>query len=358
MRRCRRFRAAAGTGPVPLSFAQERLWLFDQLDPGKAVYNVSRALRIRGRLDVEALGRALDTIQERHEVLRSSFPLVDGNPVQAVDAASEPPLSVVDLDRLCAGGARGGGPAHRRGGSTEALRSRGGTRAAGDAAASRPSRITFCSSPFTTSSSMAGLRHLRPRARDALRRRTWKGGRRRWLRCRSSTRILPSGSGSGCAGEVLEEAAVLLEGGSSRAAPAVPGVAHRRSRPPVQSFRGATETISIPQGLAERDPDARPAGGGNSLRDAACGLPGSAASATPGRTTSWWARPVAGRNRSDIEGLIGFFVNTLVFRTDWPAIRPSGSCSDGCARSSIGGLPPIRIFRSRDWSRSSTRSGL
>ena len=48
-----------GPGPAPLSFAQERLWLLDQLDPGKPVFNVSRAHRIRVRLVVEALGRAL-----------------------------------------------------------------------------------------------------------------------------------------------------------------------------------------------------------------------------------------------------------------------------------------------------------
>ena len=44
-----------GDGPAALSFGQERLWLLDRLDPGKAVYNIPRALRIRGRLDVEAL---------------------------------------------------------------------------------------------------------------------------------------------------------------------------------------------------------------------------------------------------------------------------------------------------------------
>ena len=86
-----------GGGPVGLSFGQERLWLLDRLDPGKAVYNIPRAFRIRGRLDVEALGRALETIQERHEVLRSAFPAVDGNPVQVVGPARSPSLPVVDL---------------------------------------------------------------------------------------------------------------------------------------------------------------------------------------------------------------------------------------------------------------------
>ncbi|MFY9549756.1 MAG: condensation domain-containing protein, partial [Thermoanaerobaculia bacterium] len=54
---------------APLSYAQQRLWFLDQLDPGKPRANVSRAFRIRGWLDPDALRRALGTIRERHEVL-------------------------------------------------------------------------------------------------------------------------------------------------------------------------------------------------------------------------------------------------------------------------------------------------
>src|SRR5258708_1624641 len=59
---------------APLSFAQQRLWLIQQLDPQSYLYNVPRALHIRGRLDVPALENALNSIIERHEILRTTFP--------------------------------------------------------------------------------------------------------------------------------------------------------------------------------------------------------------------------------------------------------------------------------------------
>ena len=58
---------------APLSFAQERLWFLDQLDPGASVYNISRAMRLRGRLDTGALVKGLDAIVQRHEILRTRF---------------------------------------------------------------------------------------------------------------------------------------------------------------------------------------------------------------------------------------------------------------------------------------------
>ncbi|APR77528.1 Siderophore biosynthesis non-ribosomal peptide synthetase [Minicystis rosea] len=62
-------------GHLPISFAQERLWLLDQLDPGDASYIVPMALRLEGPLDVSALSRALSEIVRRHEVLRTTFTL-------------------------------------------------------------------------------------------------------------------------------------------------------------------------------------------------------------------------------------------------------------------------------------------
>ena len=66
------------TSPLPLSFAQERMWLLDQLDPGDPSYIIPRALRLRGKLDIPALERSLRDIVARHEVLRTTFATVDG----------------------------------------------------------------------------------------------------------------------------------------------------------------------------------------------------------------------------------------------------------------------------------------
>ena len=81
----------------PVSFAQQRLWFLDQLEPGNAVYNVSTALRLRGPLQVTALEQSLHEIVRRHETLRTTFAVVDGNPVQCIAPYPTVTLPVVDL---------------------------------------------------------------------------------------------------------------------------------------------------------------------------------------------------------------------------------------------------------------------
>ena len=82
---------------APLSFAQQRLWFLNQLEPMSPVYNESRAIRLRGHLDVSALQRALDRIVARHEVLRTNFVTVDGNPQQRIADSRNVELRIIDL---------------------------------------------------------------------------------------------------------------------------------------------------------------------------------------------------------------------------------------------------------------------
>ena len=303
----------AGGGPVPLSFAQQRLWVLDRLDPGKPYFNIPEALRIRGALDIGALARALETIRERHEVLRSVFTLADGNPVQTVTPYEPSPPRVIDLGAL--------------------------PEAAHDAELMRLVEAE-AAQPFDLERGPL-LRILLLRLKDdvhfllftahhivfdgwsrdiffselASLYEAYRAGRpsplppltiqyadfalwqREWLR-----------------GSVLEEQLSYwkrqLEG-----APAVLELPTSRPRPPIQTFRGATESIVL----------SRP------LKDAIRSL-GQREGATlfmtmlaafnvllqrySGREDIVLGSPVAGRNRSDIEGLIGFFVNTIVFRSD------------------------------------------
>ncbi|WP_344056182.1 amino acid adenylation domain-containing protein, partial [Sphaerisporangium rubeum] len=88
-----------GAAP-PLSFAQERLWFLQRFDPGDASYNMYLVLRLRGPLDVRALGDALDAVVARHESLRTSFPDIDGTPIAVVDPPGPVPVERVDLSRV------------------------------------------------------------------------------------------------------------------------------------------------------------------------------------------------------------------------------------------------------------------
>ncbi|HEU4964843.1 MAG TPA: amino acid adenylation domain-containing protein [Bacilli bacterium] len=84
----------------PVSFAQERLWLLDQIAPGESAYNIPIAVRLQGRLDAEALERSLQALVARHETLRTTFANTDGQPVQVIHAAQDLPLQTILLDTL------------------------------------------------------------------------------------------------------------------------------------------------------------------------------------------------------------------------------------------------------------------
>ena len=89
-----------GPGPTPLSFAQQRLWFLDQLQPGSSGYNVHDTVRLRGTLDLAALEKAFSEIVRRHEVLRSRFEALEGTPVQVVDPPRPWSLKVRSLAHL------------------------------------------------------------------------------------------------------------------------------------------------------------------------------------------------------------------------------------------------------------------
>ncbi|MFB8113761.1 amino acid adenylation domain-containing protein [[Kitasatospora] papulosa] len=87
-------------GPLPLSFAQQRLWVLDQLSPGSTAYLMTAALRLSGPLDTGALRGALDALVARHEVLRTRYPVIGGDPVQVIDAPAPVDLAEEDLTGL------------------------------------------------------------------------------------------------------------------------------------------------------------------------------------------------------------------------------------------------------------------
>ena len=115
-------RKAPSTGPVaikersqplPLSFAQQRLWFIDQLDGGSPQYNIPLRFEIHGSLNLEAFEGALMALTERHEILRTTYATHAGEGVQIVQSASRRSIPVDDLTDLDPAARRDDGDSRR-----------------------------------------------------------------------------------------------------------------------------------------------------------------------------------------------------------------------------------------------------
>jgi amino acid adenylation domain-containing protein len=93
-------RPREGSGAVPLSFAQQRLWFMQQLEPGSAAYNIAGALRLWGALQVAVLERAFNEVIRRHEALRTGFENDNGHPRQLISASLSLRIPLLDLSEL------------------------------------------------------------------------------------------------------------------------------------------------------------------------------------------------------------------------------------------------------------------
>ncbi len=193
------------SGPLVASFAQQRLWFLDQLEPGSAAYNIPTAVQLDGRLDVEALRRALEEVVRRHEVLRTTFASNGGIPTQVhrrvarITAADPGPLRDSRGAAARAGRAAradGGGARLRPGPRTPRPRRahparRGPPRRPGDDAPHRLRRLV--------------ARRPDPRGLGALRRLRCAASPRRWPSRPSSTPTSPPGSANWLQDDVLEQ---------------------------------------------------------------------------------------------------------------------------------------------------------
>ncbi|MEG4530220.1 amino acid adenylation domain-containing protein [Microcoleus sp. D2_18a_D3] len=87
-------------GELPLSFAQQRLWFLDQLQPGNPAYNIPAAVRLKGALNVAVLEQTFQEIIKRHEALRTTFKSVEGRPAQVIISSFNFTLPIVNLREL------------------------------------------------------------------------------------------------------------------------------------------------------------------------------------------------------------------------------------------------------------------
>src|SRR5215216_4538656 len=87
-------------GPAPLSFAQQRLWFFDQFEPGNPAYNLVSTVLLQGKLDTVALEKCFSDVIRRHEALRTRFDVRDGEPLQIIAPPKPLHLNVMDITHL------------------------------------------------------------------------------------------------------------------------------------------------------------------------------------------------------------------------------------------------------------------
>ncbi|MFP2930363.1 amino acid adenylation domain-containing protein, partial [Pyxidicoccus sp. 3LG] len=300
------------TSPLPLSFAQQRLWFLDQLLPGDTQYNLPAALRLQGPLDVTALERTFEALLLRHETLRTTFEATPEGPVQVIAPQATQPLTRVELSAL---------PDEHR--EAEALR-------VAQEEALRPfdlgtgplMRATLLRLGAEEHVLLVTLHHI---VSDA-----WSvgvlirevGAMYGAFARGSLPQLAPLPiqyadyavwQRGGLQGDALESQLSYWRKQLSGASRALE-LPTDRPRPAVQTNHGATQYSRLPRELTE-----------------ALEALGQREGATPfmvllaawqlvlsrysGQDDLCVGSPIAGRTRAETEGLIGFFVNTLVLRT-------------------------------------------
>ena len=310
-------------GGLPLSFAQQRLWFLWQLEPDSPAYNNSRALRIRGPLDVAAVRRTLDEIARRHEVLRTTYGVEEGRPVQRIAPAARIALPVEDLSHL----------AEREERARRALRDE--VMHPFDLARDFPLRgrllrlgardhvLLLTSHHIASDAWSLGVLEREvsalygafsagrpsPLPELPVQYADFAGWQREWLR-----------------GEVLERQLAYWRERLA-GAPPVLDLPLDRLRPPVASPRGELLRFSLPaapsRSLAEL-------GERRSLTLFMVLMAGfqTLLARSSGQSDLSVGTPIAGRRHVEIEGLIGCFINTLVLRGRLDRVRTFGELLD------------------------------
>ncbi|CUS39187.1 Putative Multi-domain non-ribosomal peptide synthetase (fragment) [Candidatus Nitrospira nitrificans] len=300
-------------GPAPLSFAQQRLWVLTQLDPDGASYNLPIALRLSGALDVAALERSVNELIRRHEALRTTVVLIDGQPAQVVAPTSAVTLHVIPLEHLNA--------SERE----EAL-----LRLA-TAEAQRPFELAHGPMLRVTLLRLAAEEHVLLLTMHHIVSDAWSSH----ILVREMTELYVAQVQGRPA--LLPELPVQYADFSIWQRQWLSGARLNRQldywkerlsgaleplnlpmdhpRPPVQTSRGASLTISLSSELSSAMTELSRREGVTLFMTLLAGFYALLFRYT-GRPDLIVGSPIANRTRSEIEGLIGFFVNTLALRAD------------------------------------------
>ncbi|RKH40633.1 non-ribosomal peptide synthetase, partial [Corallococcus sp. AB050B] len=298
-------------GPLPLSFAQQRLWLIDQLEPGSALYNMPVAVRLEGHLRADVLEHALQEVVRRHEALRTTFAQVEGAPVQLIHPDSHQPLALVDLSDL---------PEPQR--EPE-------TRVRVEAEMRRPFDLRTGPLLRTLLFKLSGREHVLVVTMHHVVSDGWSLG----VLVREVSALyeaFAAGQPSPLpalpvqyadyadwqrrtlSGETLRQEMAYWEAKLS-GAPAVLELPTDFPRPAIRSTAGATLGFTLSRELTEALRGLAHQEGGSLFMVLLAAWQGLLARYT-GQQDLSVGSPIAGRTRAETEGLIGFFVNTLVLR--------------------------------------------
>ncbi|MEO5726492.1 MAG: amino acid adenylation domain-containing protein, partial [Byssovorax sp.] len=298
-------------GELPLSFAQQRLWFLDQLEPGGAAYIMPGALRLRGTLDVPALRGVFGEVVRRHEVLRTTFVTLEGRAAQVIHPARLAwELPVVDLSHLPEPEAHA--QQHMAEEAAQPF----------DLATGPLLRTTLLRLGVDDHLLLVTMHHI---VSDG-----WSMGvlvhemaalYEAFLEGRPSP--LPELSvqyadfatwqRSWLSGEVLARELAYWKERLADASPLE--LPTDRPRPPVQTSRGAHTAVTLPAELVAALVRLSRERGATLFMTLMAAFQVLLARWS-GQTDISVGMPVANRNRSEVEPLIGFFVNTLVLRSD------------------------------------------
>ena len=297
----------------PLSFAQQRLWFFEQLTPGNFTYHIVAGVRLTGTLEARSLDRSLNELVKRHEVLRTAFKTINGQPVQAIASNLEFKILEIDLRSL---------PETERDREVERLIAAEAQQAfdLSQAPLLRAKLLHLSDSNWVL---LLSTHHIifdawsmgifiqelatfyqafctgkpSPLPELSVQYADFASWQRQWLQ-----------------GEVLETQLAYWKKQLGGNLPVL-NLPTDRPRPAVQTFRGAVHGFTIPKAIAEEMTQL------SQREKATLFMVLLAAFKTllyryTGQEDILVASPIANRNRREIEELIGFFTNTLVFRTN------------------------------------------
>ncbi|PTL74997.1 non-ribosomal peptide synthetase [Vitiosangium sp. GDMCC 1.1324] len=298
-------------GQLPLSFAQQRLWFLDRFDPQSPIYNLALVLRLTGVLDVAALERSFRELVHRHEALRTTFEQREQGVVQVISASMEAPLRRVDLREL---------PDEAREDEAQRLFNE---------EVLRPFDLTTGPLLRVTLLKLGEAEHVLVLVMHHIVSDGWSMGVLvRELKAlyeafmagkESPLEALPiqyadyaKWQRDWLRGEVLESSLDWWREQLKDAPPALE-LPTDRPRPAIQSYRGSLHYLHLPQALVEGLRKLSQREGVTLFMTLLAGFH-ALLHRYSGQDDISVGSPIAGRDRTEVEGLIGFFINMLVMR--------------------------------------------